>query len=381
MGNKIFWIHFDLSKYPNGIKASQISKIFANFSGLYSTINNIHEFDKNPQFSKKDFTPVFVPKVRKGSYAIGIQLKPPSYDSPLTGDPFEMLESDVKSIIQIEDKDDKNFKKFVEKYPVPKDRVSILKHLKELQPYSENDIKITYTGINEDFEDSDFSVSFSRDKRIFLNNIIKSEKIDDIPHIEGEFIGFKKPLKTFWITSIEGKEVACRYEDDFFEKHELKDNNLYRVLGDYTETPGTKPIISEIIDIHWLGPKKKFQELIKEYKKEIQKINYKMIDDVKGVRKEFSLNTIYNALFFISKLISLYEKKYNSDFQLPMIFPGAFGSIELEWSEEEFDLQINIPKSIDSEISVYGCRDEDNEFYNRYLFNDEMEEFFQWLKK
>ncbi|MEJ2250387.1 MAG: hypothetical protein P8Y97_12145, partial [Candidatus Lokiarchaeota archaeon] len=216
------------------------------------------------------FIPIFLNQIREGSIAFGIKMKVPSHVPPLIGkDPFDIVEDDVKTIIQIENENDRFYNKFIDEYPNPKNRVRLLKYQKNLNPYYKEDYRITYTAQNENFERSEIDIVLNRTRRNKINELIKKEKIEDKPKIDGEFIGFKNVWGTFWIIDLQGKEIKCNYEENNIQISSLKEKNLYRVFGDYSETPGRKPIVSDIMDIIWLCKVEDFQYLNKYYEKRI----------------------------------------------------------------------------------------------------------------
>lgn len=379
-----FWFYFQgKEEIEKGLKLRVISKILSNFNKLFLSVADSRKYIDEENFKKETFEPSLFPKIRKGSIYIGAKLKPPvSYDFTLFGDPYQKTNDEVKNLIQKFDREE-DYEYFKNTFPNDKERVTLLNIAKNLNFFYGPNYTILYVGKDGDFNNPEFQTDFNQEKRIRIRKWIEEkEQISEIPHMDGIYIGFKTPANVFWIINKEGKEINCRFEDDF-EGFPSRKGEFYRVYGEYSEIPGIKPEISDVIKVEWIGAEKIFKNLKIKYIKEIEKIlklekGWDLPDsDI------YKPETIRNGLFYLSKIIQLLREKYKKELPYPMLFPGGSGGIELEWSEENFDLQISIPIDIKELSGIYGVnkKDKDDEIIIDFKLFEVREDLIEWLSR
>ena len=126
-----------------------------------------------------------------------------------------------------------------------------------------------------------------------------------------------------------------------------------------------------------------FKKLKKKYKLRIKSIlNLEEGWDLPD-SKNYKPETIDNSLSYLSKIIKLLKKKYNKDLPDPMLFPGGSGGIELEWSEQKFNLQISIPKNICELTGIYGVNkmNKDDEILIDFKLFEVRDDLIEWLNR
>ena len=123
--------------------------------------------------------------------------------------------------------------------------------------------------------------------------------------------------------------------------------------------------------------------LKKRYRKEVEKLlklekGWDLPDSEK-----YQPETIINSFNYLSKVIQLLKEKHEKDLPYPMLFPGGSGGIELEWSEENFDLQISIPKDIKELTGIYGVnkKNEEDEILIDFKLFEVKEDLIEWLNR
>ncbi len=133
----------------------------------------------------------------------------------------------------------------------------------------------------------------------------------------------------------------------------------------------------------WRGVKTIFNDLEKNYKIRIRKI----LDLEKGWDLPssgiYKAETIKISLLYLSKIIQSLKKEFNKKLPYPMIFPGGSGGIELEWSEQNFVLQVSIPKNTKEFTGIYGVNkmDKDDEILIDCRLFEVSENLIVWLNR
>ncbi len=377
---KIFWIHFKIDK-SIGVNLKEIVKVLDNFNKLFLRIAEYKNLIDDKNFKRETFEPIIINKIREGCMAVGVKLQVSGYNTTFLGDPYDKNTNLVKeSLKSTEKQEDLQF--FEKEFPDNQKRVNILNILKNLNPWKDKEHYITYNGIEEDFEKSEIKIYLNKDKRILINKWIRAEKIVSLPFKVGLFNGFKASSDVFWIIEQQkGIEINCEIPEDEFEGLDLKYGYIYKVSGDYQEVPGSKPSITNIVNIDKITSVSILEEMKKLYSKKIEEIlNLDMNWDGYG-SKRFKEETIINALLFISKLNSEFLTYSSKKLPKPMLFPGANGALNLEWSDDKFDLLITIPEDTDDLAGLYGIDKGKNEVKYDFMVFDLEEGLLEWLNK
>ena len=161
-----------------------------------------------------------------------------------------------------------------------------------------------------------------------------------------------------------------------------REDAIYRVYGDYSEIPGRKPNVKNIVKVELLGFEQEVLELREENKNELKKILELKDGWYYGNSKSFQTNTIDKAFLYFSKINHFFKKNFEKHLMPPMIFPGPDGSIVLEWSEDSFFLQITIPEKNKTPIKIYGRDKPKGKAFKRYARTFQVNmEFLEWLNQ
>lgn len=375
---KIFWIHFNIER-SIGVNLKEILGVLQNFNKLFTKIAETKNFIDD-KFKRETFEPFLVNKIREGSMAIGIKISPPPYSGTLFEDPYDETVKIVKqSLKKTEIVDDLEF--FKSEFPKNQDRVNILSTLKNLNPWQDKIYKITYNTIDEPFEYAEFTTYLNREKRNLLIKWINEEKVLEVPYIIGKFNGFKASSDVFWIVDQKGKEVNCELLQDEIEKLNPQAGYIYKITGDYQEIPGSKPSMSNILNVEKIARFQTKRDVIDFYKSEIREIvNLNENWDGYG-SKSFKSHTIKNTIFFLAKLIDNFEDECEKKLPRPMLFPGNNGSMNMEWGGAGFDLLITIPEDEISLAGLYGINSSKDEIQYDFNIFQVREELIKWLNK
>ena len=374
---KIFWIHFNIER-SIGANLKEILRVLQNFNKLFIRIAESKHFINDTNFKRETFEPYLIKKIREGSMAIGIKMSPPPYSVTLFGDPYDETVNIIKQSLKKTEKNE-DFEYFIKEFPKNYDRVNILSTLKNLNPYQDKIYKVTYNSIDEPFEMAEFQTSLNSEKRNLLIKWINEEKVLEVPYIIGKFNGFKATSDVFWIVDQKGQEVNCELLQDELEKLNPQAGYIYKITGDYQEIPGSKPSMSNILNVEKIARFSTKRDIIEFYKDKIREIaNLNENWDGYG-SKSFKNHTIQNTIFFLAKLIDNFEDQYEKELPKPMLFPGDNGSMNMEWGGEGFDLLITIPEDETSLAGLYGINSSNDEIQYDFNIFQVKEELIKWL--
>ena len=99
----------------------------------------------------------------------------------------------------------------------------------------------------------------------------------------------------------------------------------------------------------------KFVETLNKYiKKRMNKILELKVDWNGEGSKSYNAETLKKAKSFLISLIQDFWMLYNLELDIPMIFPGIDGDIDIEWKNKKFQLLISIPEKIEDLSGLYG---------------------------
>lgn len=70
--------------------------------------------------------------------------------------------------------------------------------------------------------------------------------------------------------------------------------------------------------------------------------------------KTYNAETLKRAKSFLISLIKDFWMLYNLKLDIPMIFPGIDGDIDIEWKNKKFQLLISIPEEVEKLTGLYG---------------------------
>jgi len=100
-----------------------------------------------------------------------------------------------------------------------------------------------------------------------------------------------------------------------------------------------------------------------------------------GGSKTYNVETLKKAKSFLISLIQDFWMLYNLEFDLPMIFPGIDGDIDIEWKNKKFQLLISIPEKDDNLAGLYGSDYAEDEIELDFDITKKNLRLLSWLKR
>ena len=97
--------------------------------------------------------------------------------------------------------------------------------------------------------------------------------------------------------------------------------------------------------------------------------------------KPYEKETLIRAKNFLISLIQDFWILYNLEFEIPMIFPGINGDIDIEWKNDKFQLLISIPDDKNELAGLYGNDYGEDEIELDFDINKPNPMLLSWLKR
>ena len=126
-------------------------------------------------------------------------------------------------------------------------------------------------------------------------------------------------------------------------------------------------------------------ELVEVFNKHIKKKMNKILElrdnwDGEG-SKTYNVETLEKAKSFLISLIQDFWMLYNIELDLPMIFPGIDGDIDIEWKNKKFQLLISIPEKDENLMGLYGSDYAEDEIELDFDITKTNLRLLSWLKR
>jgi hypothetical protein len=126
-------------------------------------------------------------------------------------------------------------------------------------------------------------------------------------------------------------------------------------------------------------------KLVEVFNKHIRKRMNKILElrdnwDGEG-SKTYNVETLKKAKSFLISLIQDFWMLYNLELDLPMIFPGIDGDIDIEWKNKKFQLLISIPEKDENLTGLYGSDYAEDEIELDFDSTKKNLRLLSWLKK
>lgn len=106
----------------------------------------------------------------------------------------------------------------------------------------------------------------------------------------------------------------------------------------------------------------------------------KELDDIRN-RLKMATEKFKKAKSFLISLIQDFWMLYNLELDLPMIFPGIDGDIDIEWKNKKFQLLISIPEKDDNLAGLYGSDYAEDEIELDFDSTKKNLRLLSWLKR
>ena len=97
--------------------------------------------------------------------------------------------------------------------------------------------------------------------------------------------------------------------------------------------------------------------------------------------KSCNIETLERAKSFLISLIEDFWILYNLEFDIPMIFPGIDGDIDIEWKNDKFQLLISIPENKENLAGLYGSDYAEDEIELDFDIKKTELRLLSWLKR
>ncbi len=120
------------------------------------------------------------------------------------------------------------------------------------------------------------------------------------------------------------------------------------------------------------------KKYIKKKRDEILKLRFNW--DGEG-SKAYNSETLKRLKSFLISLIQDFWILYNLELDIPMIFPGIHGDIDIEWKNDKFQLLISIPENKENLAGLYGSDYAEDEIEIDFDINKTNSRLLSWLKR
>ncbi len=97
--------------------------------------------------------------------------------------------------------------------------------------------------------------------------------------------------------------------------------------------------------------------------------------------KSYKTETLRRAKVFLVSLIKDFWMLYNLELDIPMIFPGIDGDIDIEWKNDKFQLLISIPEKKENLGGLYGSDYAEDEIELDFDITETSVRLLSWLKR
>ena len=97
--------------------------------------------------------------------------------------------------------------------------------------------------------------------------------------------------------------------------------------------------------------------------------------------KSYNAETLKKAKRFLISLIKDFWMLYNLELDIPMIFPGIAGDIDIEWKNKKFQLLISIPEKDEKLSGLYGSDYAEDEIELDFDITKTNLRLLSWLKR
>ncbi|KKN41900.1 hypothetical protein LCGC14_0718650 [marine sediment metagenome] len=143
---------------------------------------------------------------------------------------------------------------------------------------------------------------------------------------------------------------------------------VFRTFSEYEEEDKEKRI--KLVEVLSKYIKKKVEEILK------LKDNW----DGEG-SKAYNQETLTRSKNFLISLVESFWIIYQLELDIPMIFPGINGDIDLEWKNNKFQLLISIPEDKNELAGLYGNNYGEDEIKLDFDINILNPMLISWLKR
>ena len=119
-------------------------------------------------------------------------------------------------------------------------------------------------------------------------------------------------------------------------------------------------------------------QYIKRKMKEI--LNLKPNWNGEGI-KSYKEETVNRAKKFLISLVQDFQILYNLELDIPMIFPGIDGDIDIEWKNDKSQLLISVPENKESLAGLYGSDYVEDEIQIDFDITEKNTRLLSWLER